>query len=246
MPEPILEETTTDIDGSEPGELEVEADAMLLRSRQGGAYDLHLAPELEWLATRRLGLKVEPFFERSAEATRPASSSAGVGVGSSWKLVQDFEHDFRLQMELAGRAPTDVATTVEPGASPLPLSLDLRSGLRLGAWTLRDSLGVSMGGPAAHFPLRGSAALLTQVEPTGRVGFWGLEIEADGARADPLVAALELVPDLLPAGVPLAFGLVLPYSVGGTGTSPSYGILVRLFVESEREADFARTGHSRP
>jgi hypothetical protein len=242
MPEPILNETTTDIDGTKPGELEVEATASVLRSRTGGAFDLELSPEIELLLTRRLGVKFEPFFERAAIASLPPKSSGGLTGGLSWKLLQMFGDDFHLQGEMEGRVPTDSSTVVQPGESPLPLSFDLRSGYRRSAWTLRSSVGVSAGGPSAHVPLRGSAALFTGFEPTMRLGFWGIEIEADGARANPAVVALDLVPSLLPARVPFSLGFVLPYSVGADGKAPSYGFLVRLFIESERERQYASGG----
>jgi hypothetical protein len=242
MPEPILGETTTDIDGTDAGEVEIEANAVMLRSRTAGAFDLQLSPEVEWLVTRRFGVKIEPFFERSAAAGESTSNSGGVGAGLSWKLVQDFRDDFHLQAEVDGRFPVDTSTVVEPGESPLPLSFNLRSGLRRGAWTLRNSLGVSGGGQVAHVPLQGSAAVFTDFEPTGRVGVWGGEVEADGARPNPVVVALDLVPDLVPAGLPFSLGFVLPYSVGADGRAPSYGFFVRLFVESERESTYARTG----
>jgi hypothetical protein len=244
MPEPILEETTTDIDGTDAGEVEIEANAIMLRSRTGGAFDLQLSAEVEWLVTRRFGVKIEPFVDRSAAAGEAASNSGGVGAGLSWKLVQDFRDDFHLQAEADGRLPVDTSTVVEPGESPLPLSFNLRSGLRRGAWTLRNSLGVSAGGQAAHVPVRGSAAVFTDFEPSGRVGFWGIEVEADGARPNPVVVALDLVPNLIPAGLPFSLGFVLPYSVAADGKTPSYGFFVRLFVESERESTYARTGHS--
>ena len=244
MPEPILGETTTDIDGTEQGEVEIEANAVMLRSLRGGAFDLQLSPEVEWLVLRRLGVKVEPFFERGAAAGEGAASSGGVSAAVSWKVLQDFEHDFHVQAEATGRVPTDLSTTVEPGESPLPVSFDLRSGVRRGDWTLRSSLGVSVGQAGAHLPLRGSAAVLTGFESTGRFGFWGFEIEADGARPNPVVVALELVPDLMPAGLPFALGFVLPYSVAADARAPSYGFLVRLFVESAREAAYARNGHA--
>jgi hypothetical protein len=242
MSEPILEETTTDIDGTEPGEREIEVNVSLLRSRRGGAFDLQLSPELEVLVLRRLGVKVEPFFERGAQAGSPPGNSAGIGAGVSWKLLQDFEHDFHLQAEASGVYPADTSTFVQPGESPLPFSFDLRSGIRRGAWTLRNSVGVSAGGPSAHVPLRGSAAVLTDLEPSGRFGFWGIEVEADGARAHPVVLAIDLVPTLTPAGLPFSLGFVLPYSVGAPGTAPSYGFFLRLFIESEREQSYARTG----
>lgn len=242
MPEPISNETTTDIDGSDPGELEVEATTSLLRSRTGGAFDLQLSPEVELLLTRRLGAKIEPFWEHSAVAGLPSKNSGGVSGGLSLKLLQDFRDDFHLQGEIEGHVPTDTSTVVQPGESPLPLSLDLRSGYRRGAWTLRSSVGVSAGGPSAHVPFRGSAAVFTGFEPSMRSGFWGVEVEADGARANPAVVALDLVPSLLPAKIPFSIGFVLPYSVGADGKAPSYGFLVRLFIESERERDYGRGG----
>jgi hypothetical protein len=240
LPEPILAETTTDIDGTEPGEIEVEANALVLRSRKGGAVNGQLSAELEWLATRRFGMKIEPFFERDTDAEASSSNSAGVSTGVSWKLVQDFDHDFHLQLEASGRFPTDVSTTVDPGESPLPFSFTLQSGFQRGRWTVRNSLGLSAGGAAAHVPLRGSAALLTGFEPTGRCGFWGFEVEADGARSNPAVVAFELVPDLAPAGLPFAVAFVLPYSVAADARAASYGFFVRLFFESAREVAYAR------
>ena len=242
LPEPILAETTTDIDGTAPGEIEIEANAIVLRSRVGGAVTLQLSSELEWLVTRRFGFKVEPFFERDADAAASPTHSGGVSAGVSWKLIQDFEHNFHLQLEALGRVPSDVSTTLDPGESPLPFSFSLQSGLQEGPWTLRNSLGVSVGGEGAHLPLRGSVAILRGFEPTSRYGFWGIEVEADGARTSPVVVAL----DLVPAGLPFALGFVLPYSVAADARVPSYGFFVRLFVESAREAAYARGEPPKP
>jgi hypothetical protein len=240
MSEPILEETTTDIDGTDAGELEIEASASLLRSRSGGAFDLQLSPELELLLTRRLGAKVEPVFERSAPVGARPTNSGGIGGGLSWKILQDFDHDFHMQVEVSGVTSTEAPGDAQPGEPSLPFSFDLRSGLRRGPITLRTSLGVSAGAESAHLPVRGSAVVLTDFEPSGTFGFWGVEIQADGARPNPFVVALDLVPNFMPAGLPFALGFVLPYSVGANGHTPSYGFLVRLFVESAREREFAR------
>jgi hypothetical protein len=252
MPEPILNETTTDVDGSSPGEFEIETNTSFLRSRVGGAFDLELSAEVEVLLTRRLGLKVEPFFERSAVfGTRTASSplwaarardSWGVAGSVSWKIVQDFDHDFYLQAEADARAPTDFSTVVQPGETPQPFALDLRSGVRRGPLTIRNSLGVSAGGgAAAHAPVHGSVALLTGFGGTERFGFWGVEADADGARQSPVLVALDIVPDLAPIGLPFSLGFILPYSVAADGRAPSYGFYVRLFIESAREAAYAKT-----
>jgi hypothetical protein len=240
LPEPVLQETTTDIDGDDPGEVEVEATGSMLRSRKGGAFDGELSLEIEALLTRRLGAKVEPFFERTAIAGDAAQSSAGMGAGASWKIVQDFAHDFYVQAEAAGVIPAETSSFVQPGESPLPFTGDLRSGFRRGPLTLRNSLGFSAGGTSAHAPIRGSAVVLTDFESGGRFGFWGVEVEADGARANPFLVALDVVPNLTPVGLPFALGFVLPYSIGAAGSLPSYGLLVRIYVESQREQDYAR------
>jgi hypothetical protein len=238
MSEPVLAETITDIDGREGGETEIEMYASVLRSRSGGAFDLQLGPELELLLPYRLGIKVEPFFERAASAGASPSNSGGFGGGVSWKVLQDFEHDFHLQAEATGVYPAETSRYVQPGESPLPFTFDLRSGFRCGFLTLRDSIGVAAGGTSAHAPLRGSAAFLMDLERSGRFGFWGVEVEADGARPNPVVVALDLVPNLTPAGLPFAIGFVLPYSVGADGHAPSYGFFLRILIESGRERDY--------
>jgi len=68
-------------------------------------------------------------------------------------------------------------------------------------------------------------------------------VEADGARSDPALVALDLVPSLLPAKIPFSIGFVLPYSIGAEGRAPSYGFLVRLYIESEREREYGRGTH---
>ena len=236
MPEPILAETTTDIDSIEPGELEFEVNMMAMRSRRGGASSLELSPELEWLPYRRFGLRVEPFFDRQRDAGSSLTQDhAGVSGGVAWKLLQDFPHDFHLQAQVDARVPSELDATVQPGESPLPVSIDLRSGVRRGSWTLRNSLGVSLGGDAAHVPLRASAAILTPFESSGRSGFFGVEVEADGARVHPVVLSFEAKPSLIPLGLPFSVALALPFSIGAEAREPSYGFFVRLLFESERE-----------
>jgi hypothetical protein len=154
-------------------------------------------------------------------------------------VLQAFAHDFHVQAEAKGRYPTDL-TTADPDESPLPLSLDLLSALRAGRWTLRSSIGVSVGRSSAHVPLRGSAVLLTGFGGSQRNGFWGLEATADGAKAAPFALALDVVPDLTPVGIPFRLGLVGSYSFGAPATIPSWGVFIRLFIESARETEFDR------
>ena len=241
MPEPIFTETVTDLDGDDAGEVEIEANLSLFRARRGGAYDWTTSAEIEWLATRRLGLRLEPVFARARnEFPGTPANELSLSGGMSWKLWQDFERDAHLQIELLGRIPFDESQTVQPGDPALPLSLDLRGGFRRGLVTLRHGIGVGVLGDAEHAPIRFSAAILAPFEPSYRFGFFGMEVDVDGARRYPMVVALNLVPDLTPRGLPFRIGLAVPWSVGQRETEPSLGIFLRLYYVSGREAEFGR------
>jgi hypothetical protein len=244
MPEPLFTETVTDLDGYEPGEFELELNGTHLRSWRGGAYALQGGLEAEWLVTRKLGVRAEPTFARSIQtAGAEAESTFGGSVAASWKLVQNFEDDFHLQAEVAGRLPWDTAITVWAGDSALPLSFDLRSGIRRGVLTVRGGVGAVAGGSSAHLPLRGSLALLTGFGSGERLSFWGIELDADGSRRTPAVVALNLVPHLGPLGLPFRLGFAIPWAIGVPENQPSIGLFVRLFVESAREITYAKTHH---
>jgi hypothetical protein len=240
IPEPLLTETVTDIDGAEAGEFELEANGAVMRALRGGGYAVDGSVEVEWLATRRLGLRLEPTLSRDAD-DMPALTAAGVSGGVSWKLLQDFERDIHVQAEAVERIPWDTSPIVQPGDSALPFAFDVRAGARRGPVTLRGSggVGAAVVGRAEHVPLRGSVAILAPFEGTGRFGFWGIELDADGARASPVIAALDVVPNLAPAGVPLRIGLALPWVIGEQQEHVSLGLFLRIFYESEREIAFA-------
>jgi hypothetical protein len=236
MPEPIFTESVTDLDGYDAGELEFEVNGFDFRALRGGALDLQASAEAEWLVTRRLGVRLEPFVAGSRDGTRTSLEKAyGAGAAISWKLVQDYVHDFHVQAELSGRAPWDSATSVEPGDSPLPLTFDIRSGIREGRCTVRGSVGGGVGASVAHVPVRASLAVLTPLGPSERFGFIGMEADVDGARAYPVVLALDVVPELSPLHLPFRLGLAIPWAVGVESTQPSIGLLLRLFWESPEE-----------
>lgn len=242
LPEPILTETVTDVDGAEAGEVEVEVNASALRARREGAYLYQGSVELEWLVTRRFGLRIEPLVSRGLEPTAAsARTEGGLGGGLSWKLVNDFAHDFHVQIEALARAPWDQTSIIaQPGDPELPFVLDVRSGARAGWLTVRSALGVGLGGTSAHAPLRAGLALLAPFEKTGRFGFFGVEVDADAARDDPFVVALDIVPDLTPAGLPFRLGLAIPWNVGVSSWEPGLGVFVRIFFVSGREIEFGR------
>jgi hypothetical protein len=240
LPEPIFTETVTDLDSNEEGEIEVEANESLFRARRGGAFALDTSLEAEWIPFSRLGLRLEPQFALSREAGSLATGTDfGLSAGAALKVLRDAPREFFLQVELLARFPWDESPIVQPGDPALPLALDLRGGLRRGPITLRWGIGVGAFGDAVHAPLRGSVAVLTPFERSGRFGFWGLELDADGARTAPAVAALNIEPNLVPAGIPFRIGLALPWAIGERDERPSLGIFLRLFYESEREVEFA-------
>jgi hypothetical protein len=199
---------------------------------RGGHRALDASVEVEWLATRRLGLRVEPVVSRDGYV------SAGVSGGVSWKLFQDFAHDFHLDVELLGRLPWDDKDILQPGDPDQPLALDFMAAWRTGPLTVRPGVGWGAFGDAAHTPARASLALLLPFESSGRFGFWGFELDADGGRPAPLVTAFEIVPNLEPLGIPLRMGFALPLAVGEESDRPSFGLYFRIFYESAREIAF--------
>jgi hypothetical protein len=237
----MLAETVTDIDGTEAGEVEIEANGSDLRAVRGPAQGLDSSVEVEWLITRRAGLRLEPTLSHDAGAS---STSVGLSGGVSWKLLQDFAHDLHLDAEVLFRLPPDAPALIQPGDPAQALAIDVRAGLREGPLTLRASAGAGALGTSVHAPLRGSLSALLPFEASGRVGFWGFELDVDGARPAPAIVAFELVPNLEPLGLPFKLGCALPLTIDEAAERPSYGLMVRLFYESERELDFGARGAS--
>jgi hypothetical protein len=245
IPEPIFTETVTDIDGSERGEVELEANGAVLRALRGGAYALDASVEVEWIVLPRLGVRIEPSMASDRDDGLSAPGvSFGVSGGAALKLLQDFDRQLFVDAELLARLPWDEAAIVQPGDPALPLAADLRAGWRRGPVTLRWGAGYGGFGDAVHLPLRGSVAVLAPFESSGRFGFWGVEVDADGARTAPVVAALNVVPNFAPGGLPFRIGLALPWAIGEEDRRPSVGLFLRVFYESSREIEFAE-GRSR-
>jgi hypothetical protein len=236
LPEPLLTETITDIDGSDVGEVEVEANGANLRAVRGGAFAVDASLEVEWLMTRRFGVRAEPTMSEDSWGAR--TTAGGVSGGASWKVFQDFRRRLYVDAEIVARLPWDSSPIIEPGDPMSPAAVDVRAGFGRGPLTLRWSAGMGVTRPDDRIPLRGSLALLAPFEESGRFGFWGVEIDADGSRRAPVVAAVEIVPNFEPAGLPLRLGLALPWTVGAAADQPSVGIFVRLFYESAREIEF--------
>jgi hypothetical protein len=240
LPEPIFTETVTDLDGDEAGEVEVEVNGSNVRARRGPASELSSTVELEWLVTRRLGLRLEPSYSRARDDLGIVRRGFGLSGGASWKLHQDFDHDFHSQLEMGGRWPWDDHKTAQAGESALPFYADVRSGIRVAWLTIRGGLGLDAGERAPG--LRGSLALLRGFVDTSRFGFFGVELDADGARRAPFVLAPNVVADCTPLSLPFRLALAIPIVLGERATEPSAGLYVRLFFVTGREAEFGKTG----
>jgi hypothetical protein len=243
FPEPIFGESVTDIDSVEPGEIELEIDGFESVARRAGSRLYQTSVEVEWKAWSRLGLRFEPTFESSRpERSTVTDATFGFEGAAAWGLVHDFARDFHLQVEAAGRFLDDGAPAFasQPGESPAPFTLDLKSALRLGEESLRASLGAEGGGLVAHAPIRVQGSWLHPFTSDLRYGSYGFEVDADFGRPLPVTVAPNVWTDVTPLGLPLELGVGIPIVLGASDTLPAAGVYLRLMILSQREAKFER------
>jgi hypothetical protein len=232
VPEPILAETVTDIDGRTAGELELSADIASLRARRGGGSVALVGFEAEWQATRRLGLRLEP----AAVWIDGRAAELSAGATASFKLVSDYVHDFYLQAEAGAELPADRAGYASPEQGALPYTLDLRAAWRTGRLTLRGGAGAGAADFAPWAAAHGSVAALVALDPSWKTGFFGVEALADAASPAPFLVAPDLVADLEAVDLPLRVGVALPWWPREDGVRPSFGVYFRIIVEPRRDA----------
>src|SRR5215470_9327198 len=125
MPEPLVHESLTDIDGVEAGEVEIDTTGSAGRNAWSSTV------EIEWRALSRLGLAIE-----AGAADAGAGTDGELRIGASVPVVHDFKHDLHLMIEGGARFPEDTGEA-EPGDTALPYFIGVRAGWRLGALTLR-------------------------------------------------------------------------------------------------------------
>ncbi len=236
LPESLLTESATDVDATEAGELEIEANFATLSARRGGARATLVSLEAEWRVLRELGVRLEPTYARTTSA---GSGTFGASGALALGLAHDFARDAHLQLELHAHT-TDASDRVsfDPSDAVQPIALDLVSAKRLGRFTFRGALGMEAGGAFAHAPVHADVTAITGFLPDARLGFLALELRTDWARRNPLVIAPEVVSDLTAVGLPLRLGVALPVNVGADDARTSYGLFVRLIVLTDREAKF--------
>jgi hypothetical protein len=226
IPEPLVAESITNIEGTEGGELEFDVEALLLRHANGGTAS-GLGVEAEWRATRHLGLAVEAAVSRAA-SIEPALGQ--VRAGLAWSLFHDLARDLHVQAEATGRFGGDEGERREgPLELPYPCSAGVRAALRSGPGTLRAGAGVAFRGGASLFV---NLAALHTFGNSALHGFTGLEVNANVGAGAPLSFVPQVFVTVPFVGVPVDVGLGVPWSPGLRSEQPaSIGGVLRIVLE---------------
>jgi hypothetical protein len=212
MPEPLVAESLTDIDGEEAGEVEIDMTALGARRMWSSSV------EIEWRALARLGLGVEAGADDDGHDT-----DGGARVGASVPLLHRGVH---LMLEGSARLPAD-AGELEPGEAALPYAIGLRAGWRRGRLALRGGSDLEWSADRASAVVSGAALVSFGREDRG---FCGIEVLVDAARA----ASLALVPEaavLLDARVPVRVGLAAPIAIDPSSGEATLAGLLRVVLE---------------
>jgi hypothetical protein len=232
MPEPLLTESITDLDGTRAGDVEIDVSTSALR-RETGAGQWQSSVEVEWRALERLGLALDLAVGRALDSATVIS----VRPAASWVLMHSQSLDCHLMAELSGRISSEGTEDVQdPGEGALPLSGGLRFGIRNGWLTVRTFLGAGAGSHSAHaVPLRAQAAVLAEFGREGRLGFAGFEADTDWARRTPLTLAANLILRGGTVHVPFDLGIAVPWTPQSRYGDASVGVLVRLILEIDHD-----------
>ena len=232
IPEQLLTESVTDVDGDEAGETEIVVNSQSLGSRSGGAYVRAIALEVESRVTRRIGLRLEPAVAWTSDG-RERDHEFGLNAAASYALFHDFVRDLHLQVEAAARVfGNEPLNITVPGDLAARYSIGFRGAARVGAFSLRPAIGLDAGGTIAHAPVWGGIGLLYALGDGGRFGFVAMEGEVDGSRRHPFVIAPNWMADLAPLGLPIRFGFALPFVMGADASEPSYGVYLRVMFRT--------------
>jgi hypothetical protein len=229
MPEPVLGESVTDIDGSQAGELEVDLTAIV--GRTGGTNQWQGSVEVETRVIDQLGLEIEMGYSGAFTSNVP-DKGFDLRLLASWSLLHDFEHGLHAQAEIAGRFVGDVEEGPNLGEPRLPYSAGFRLALDRGWWTLRLGLGAAVGGDAsAHLiPVWASATAFLNFGQ-GRWGSLGLDGEADWTRTNPFTVAPTLIFNGPAFHIPGKLAIVTPYGFPAGGQESWFGLIVRIIGE---------------
>jgi len=230
MPEPLIGESITDLDRSEAGELELDVTTTVHRTTSPTLNALTASVEAEYGLTDRLGLALEVGLSKGfGPDSAAAPFEPAVTAGAAWALLHDFARDIHLQLEsrvfLVRETRSDL---IEFEDSNLPVTLDLRFGARGELGTVRAGLGVGFGAHSRReIPIRGNIAVFTELRPAAPIGFVGLEVDGDWARAAPVL----LVPTAVFGSHPIRLGLAIPTAISNVGPVP--GVMLRVIYEPD-------------
>jgi len=226
MPEPLISESLTDIDGLESGELEFDATVNTLRSTDLKSGGNGQAIEAEWRATDRLGL--------GAEASYTSDNQSGLNIGASWILFHDKARDFHLQAEIGYQLiDQDDSIGRDWDDASLPLKFGLRAGWRYGLWTTRAGLGAeALGQTGVNSAMRASVAEFFEFAGKSRFpSFAGIEVDGDWARPAPYILAPTVVVDFTQIALPMKLGVATPWSPSMNSIPASWGVIIRGMFE---------------
>jgi hypothetical protein len=227
MPEPLVFETATDIDGLEAGELEVDALGSMLRDRDlGSAWNGVLSGELK--ATSRLGIEAELGGGGPISAAGSAGWTGRLTV--SFAVVHDLARDLHVQLE-AGGSRAGFERIAEPGDPALPYFVGARWGVRQSWLTMRGGLDGELGGHAAHAPVLVDVELLGQWARPDAPSYAGVELAADLGRRAPFSVVPEISFGLRPQPFGARVGFAIPLTSSASGALVTVGGLIRLVFE---------------
>jgi hypothetical protein len=226
IPEPMIAESITNIEGSEAGEVEFDLETLLLR-RGPGATASGLGVEAEWRATRRLGLAAEAAVGRSG-SREPVLGQLRTGL--AWSLLHDFGRDLHVQAEATARFGGGGEVRAEgPLELPHLYSAGLRAALCSGPVTLRMGVGAAFGDGASPFV---QSAVLRSFGGSAVRGFAGLELNANVGAGPPLAIVPQVFVTVTVFGAPVDVGVGVPWSPAlRSGEPSSIGGVLRVVVE---------------
>lgn len=234
-PEPLVGETVTDIDGDEPGEVEADLSGLLLGRANGGAAVWVAGAEIEARVSRRLGVEIELSMNGGFGGGMEASRASSLRAGASYVVFHDLRRGLHLMLEAKARVVDELSTgdetLQEPTDPALPYSFGLRGAWRRGYNTLRFGVDYSLGErPAYAAPFLLDVALLREFYARRVRGFFGLEVNLDFGRPQPLL----IVPELLLSanrGESVRVGVGLPILV--EDKTVAVGGLLRVVIEQD-------------
>jgi hypothetical protein len=225
IPEPIVAESITNIDGTQAGELEFDAETVLLHRGSLGS-SVSLAVETEWRATRQLGLALETSVGKAGSG-QPVVGR--VEAGLSWALFHDLARDLHVQAEATARFGEHGEENDGPTEPPHPVTVGLRAALRSGALTVRVGAGANFGDGAAAFA---QLAVLREFGGAPARGFAGIELNTNIGAGAPLTVVPQVFVTVPVFGAPVDVGFGVPWSPGLRGGEPAaIGGILRVVFE---------------